>query len=125
MLLSDILSPTAVGCTTLALFVAFIIYYLFQRANANNKLEAKKRNLQYYGMHNTFVYLFINKKVYEEELEYIKKFGTYFGFNLLNNFTVMLSEPDLIQQVLSKDFTTFTDRRVCQQSTFEKFNFFN
>ena len=44
--------------------------------------------------------------------EMIEKEGKVFGCNLLNSFTIFIAEPELIGLVLSKDFTSFPNRRV-------------
>ena len=46
-------------------------------------------------------------------MDYIKQNGKLFGFSFVNSLTIVTVEPELIQSVLSKEFATFMNRRVC------------
>lgn len=46
--------------------------------------------------------------------EILKREGVKaFGFYLFNVPTILVADPDIAGQVLSKEFTNFTNRRVC------------
>ena len=44
--------------------------------------------------------------------EHVRRLGKVFGFDVGNSPTILVSEPEILQQVLSKDFTNFVNRRV-------------
>ena len=110
MELISVLNPTGYAIFTLA--IGTIIYFAIQRSKTNKQIEAKKRNVPYHGMHNMFWYMFIGQRVELIEKQFVQSFGFKFGFNLFGKFTIMLSEPELLQLVFSKEFTNFSDRRV-------------
>ncbi len=57
---------------------------------------------------------FLRKRPIEKvEFDLVKKYGKLFGVNLFGKPTIFCTEPELISLFLSKEFTTFPNRRVC------------
>ena len=107
----DVCNPT--GYATVALIVGTLVYLFIRRSNAKNAEEARKRFLDFHGMRNPFLSTFMGKPAEVLELEYDRKYGPTFATHVFNAFTIMSTEPEFIQKVLSTEFTNFMDRRVC------------
>jgi hypothetical protein len=57
---------------------------------------------------------FLRKRPLEKvEFDLVKKYGKLFGVKLFGKPTIFCTEPELISLFLSKEFTTFPNRRVC------------
>lgn len=55
---------------------------------------------------------FLGKQRVLIEQEAIKKHGPIFGTTIFGTKTIYVAEPSLIQLIMSKEFTSFTNRRV-------------
>ncbi len=63
-------------------------------------------------MRNPLLATFLKKRMELEKDELIKKEGKVWGFTMLNSYTILVADPELVQQVLSNQFTNFLNRRV-------------
>lgn len=117
LIMFDICSST--GCITLALIIFGVWVFSCVRRSSSMKEEAKKRFLEYHDLPNPFLTTFMGKRPEVLEMEYAKNYGSTYGSHVFSKFTVMCSEPELIQKVLNTEFTNFTDRRVGSVDPFE------
>ena len=86
-------------------------YYLYWAEERSHQAFAK-RGLKYVSLGNLFVDVILKRQTWLKKDAAIKKEGKLFGFRMLGKYTVLLAEPELIQTVVSKEFTNFTNRRV-------------
>ena len=52
----------------------------------------------------------ITKGVFEMDIEYVQKYGTYFGTYIGNIPTIIVADPEIIREISVKQFSNFTDR---------------
>ena len=104
--------------TILNIFIVTLIgivsYYIIKSKRANSKIrqEYVQQNIAYANMPNFFISMIKKKRQDLIEHELVLKNGKVFGVNLMSFKTIYIAEPELIQLVLSKEFTSFTNRRV-------------
>ena len=99
--------------TTASLAIGSTLLWLYSKLqNAKTRRRFRKRNIQYVDFPG-FISLMFNSKHFEKvEYEYVQKYGKVFATKMFGSDTIFVTEPELIQQVLSKEFTSFTNRRV-------------
>ena len=78
------------------------------------KLQTKFReyNLKYVSYPNLIWLQMTGQFLEKIELRKVKENGTVFGASVFMTPAFVVAEPELIQIILSKEFTNFTDRRV-------------
>lgn len=87
-----------------------LIWYVFLWDDT--KAQARLRNIPYVNLGNLFLIFARGQRFERLQFEAIGKSGSkVLGTSLLGNFTILLAEPELISQVLSKEFTSFPNRR--------------
>lgn len=92
--------------------IVFLWHQISQWMDKQLTEQLRQRNVQYHP-HQTLFSLLINRKRFELlNDEGVQRFGPVFGFKSLGSITIMIAEPELIQLILSKQFSHFTDRRV-------------
>lgn len=104
-----LLSYIIVGLILVGIFI-----YLWLQWNEKRSQHAFKiRGVRYIPQTNTIISLMRKERTELTKHEIInrEKVKT-FGFNLLNTYTILVADPDIAGQVLSKNFTTFINRRV-------------
>lgn len=92
---------------------ALLFFCFFFWIDQRNKQEYERRNLKFVKVANLFFATLTKRRVEIAKDEAIKREGKVFGFNMLGAYTVLIAVPELIQEILHKDFTNFTNRRVC------------
>lgn len=102
------------------LFCAFLalipILWLYSRWSEKETLgELARRNVPYVAQPNIFLSILRKERLEEPKHALIAKHGNVFGFRFLGEYTILIAEPDIAQQILSKEFATFTNRRVSLQ----------
>lgn len=102
------------------LFCAFLalipILWLYSRWSEKETVrELARRNVSYVPQPNIFFSILKKERLEEPKHALIAKHGNVFGFRFLGEYTIHITEPDIIQQILSKEFATFTNRRVSYQ----------
>ncbi|KAI2811727.1 Thromboxane-A synthase [Blomia tropicalis] len=102
--------PTSSTITLVAILTVLIWYY-FNWSEKSLQQYFKQRNIQYISLGNMFIDILLRRRIEIKKDELIKKFGTIFGFYMVGKPTILVAEPELIQQVVAKDFTTFNNRR--------------
>lgn len=103
-----LLSYIIVGLILVGIFI-----YLWLQWNEKRSQHAFKiRGVRYIPQTNTIISLMRKERTELTKHEIInrEKVKT-FGFNLLNTYTILVADPDIAGQVLSKNFTTFINRR--------------
>jgi len=97
----------------LAASVLTALFWLYTRWSDFRCRQAfAQRNLKYVNLGNLFVDIVLRRRVELKKDALIKGEGKLWGFSMLGRYTVLVAEPELIQQVMSKEFTNFTNRRV-------------
>ena len=91
---------------------AAAIWLLFRRNRQRQAREWQRRGLKGVSMRNPLLATFLKKRMELEKDELIKKEGKVWGFTMLNGYTILVADPELVQQVLSNQFTNFLNRRV-------------
>ena len=103
------------------IFVALLIvvlttlYYIYSVwYEQRSQQEFAKRNVPYKHT-NGFLWAWLRSERIEWSNDaIIRNEGLKnFGFNMLFKPTILVSDPEIIQLVLSKEFTHFVNRRVC------------
>ena len=98
--------------TTLALGSA-IIYLLLKWSDSRIRDQMATRNVRYIRQSNPLWTVFRKERTEVTNYETLKRERTkVFGFSLFNSYTILCSDPDIAGTVLSKEFTSFTNRRV-------------
>lgn len=92
--------------------VATIVGYWISNRRDNYRKQCKLRNLKFVNFPNVMWYALLGKRVETIKSDYLCSQGNVFGFEMFNQLTVMLAEPELIQLVLNKEFASFVNRRV-------------
>ena len=95
-----------------AAILSTAFWYFFYWYDEKNRRAFKERNLKYVNLGNMFFDIIMKRRIELKKDNVIKKEGKVFGFNMLGKPTILLAEPELIQTVLSKEFTNFINRRV-------------
>lgn len=105
--------PTIVSVGIVGTLFLLPLYLLVsQLIQAKNKQNAQLRNVDFRPMKHE-MWLMLSGSHFElEEQKHIQKYGSIFAYNLFQTITIMVAEPELVQLVLSKEFTNFIDRRV-------------
>ena len=70
------------------------------------------RDLKYFPVPNFMWCMIRGKRLEEEEYKAVLENGTVFGTTIFMRPAILIAEPDLIQSIMVKEFTNFTDRRV-------------
>ncbi|CAG2116253.1 unnamed protein product [Medioppia subpectinata] len=94
----------------IALISIGFVYLIFKFYSRDNSREKGDRNVKVGSP--TSLYDLIWKKQLPEvsQLEAVKKHGQLFSYSMLGKTAIMCTRLDFISQVLSKEFTTFTNR---------------
>ena len=71
-----------------------------------------ERGIKYISIPNLLWTMFRGKRMEEVEHKIILENGTVFGTTIFMSPAFVVAEPELLQIILSKEFTNFTDRRV-------------
>lgn len=101
------------------IFIVFIfaaIYALYWYYYSNPKAlreQCTPRDIEPAPSMNFVLMLLFRKHPEQEYYNYISKNPRPFGFFSFNTMTIGVINPELIQLVLSKEFSTFVNRRVC------------
>lgn len=99
----------------LVIVIVFVISALFAYsyyADRKHSNELALRNVVYAKQPGLVQALFKRDRAELKRDEEIRKYGKVFGFYLLGSYNISIAEPELIQLVMSKEFTNFTNRRV-------------
>ena len=81
-------------------------------SDERSRTEFAKRNIKYIPQGNAFLQTIRKERQEEPKHKLIQKEGKVFGFNFLNAYTICVAEPEIAQSVFSKEFTSFSNRRV-------------
>ena len=85
---------------------------LTNRRNRRDRREIESRNVKYVPQPNLMMTILRKVPLHLLTEEVIRTHGSVYGYSMLGTYNVMIGEPELIQTVLSKEFTNFTNRRV-------------
>ncbi|KAI2804065.1 Cytochrome P450 3A4 [Blomia tropicalis] len=99
------------GIIAAIVIILAFIYYRKKRKDENIRKKFASQQIQYVVTPNFLVQ--VAKEVRTELYEYdqVQKYGKVYGTVLLSSPTIFLCEPELIQLIMSKEFTNFTNRR--------------
>lgn len=110
----------------LLLLTSLIIYRVVKSQQKHNDIarQLASQNISFVSIPNFFLQAFWGKRqdVFEQEL--VQKHGKVFGVNFMSSKTIFIAEPELAQLVLSKEFTSFINRRVRFRVIFPKRTYF-
>lgn len=88
-----------------------VLYYFWYEHN--NVVQFKQRNIKYAPLPNLFWTIIRGENFTLQIDEHLRKHNLdTLGLNMLFQYSILISNPDLIQTVLVKQFTNFTNRRV-------------
>ena len=87
-------------------------YLFFQRKNKQFIASLTSRGIRYQPQSSLLEILIFKKRVELESLKNVKSVGKIYGFIMFGGINLVVAEPELIQLVLSKEFTNFPNRRV-------------
>ena len=111
--MDSFLTSPSLGLALLGIsLVATSFWFLLHWFDEQSRRAYAARGLKYVQMGNMFVDIVLKRRIELKKDAAIKREGMLFGFNMLGRNTVLMAEPELIQQVVSKEFTNFTNRRV-------------
>ena len=74
--------------------------------------ECDRRGIKYVPIGNNLLAAVLKRRQEDEIREAVKQHGPVFGFSFQGTLAVMVAEPELLQIVLSKEFTNFVNRQV-------------
>lgn len=99
--------------TIIAITTIVVAVFAWQRYNDSvAEREFARRNLKHVKMGNMIRAVMSKEKLEVTKHETIKKEGPVWGFSMMGKYTIMVADPELVQQVLSNQFTNYTNRRV-------------
>ncbi|KAJ6223260.1 hypothetical protein RDWZM_001805 [Blomia tropicalis] len=93
------------------IIVIGLTIYWYIRNEQNAVEEFKQRNLKYVSFGNMFTIFLKKERIELVKDAAVRREGPAFGFKMLGLNTIMLTDADIIQTILHKDFTNFTNRR--------------
>lgn len=97
----------------LLLFPLVALYYWWREQS--NVRESARRNVLYAPLPNLFWAVVRGQDVNQMIDQHVRKHNLDpLGMNMIFQYTIIVSEPELVQTVLVKQFTNFTNRRVCE-----------
>lgn len=108
MLSTIIQNPIIIGIVA----ISILIWILMKWNEYETKLKCRQRNLSYVNVPNVFWSLITRRQHAQRELDLNEKHGYFYGCNIMNKFTIVLTHPELVQIVCNKEFTNFSNRRV-------------
>lgn len=108
--------PTLVILGLLTLLPLYLL--VSRRIQAKNNQNARLRNVEYRPMAHEMWQMLSGSRVELEEQKHLQKYGPIFAYKLFGSLTIMVAEPEIVQLVLSKEFTSFINRRVSQSLLF-------
>ena len=80
--------------------------------NHNPKKLFARRKVKFVPQENLFVAILKKIRLELKRHDDLQKHGNVFGHVLMGAPTIVVSDPELIELVLSKNFTSFVNRRV-------------
>lgn len=89
-----------------------LFWYLSHRIEESTKADFAKRNVRFIAQPNAFFQILKKERSEFIRLEQVKKEGKVFGFYFIGSPTILVTEPEIAQLVMSKEFTNFSNRRV-------------
>ena len=101
---------TLITVVSMSIFLLGIWFYY--RIEKKLRTKFKEYNLKYVSIPNLVWVQLKGQRLEKIELQKIKENGTVFGASIFMTPAFVVAEPELIQIILSKEFTNFTDRRV-------------
>lgn len=94
--------------------IGAVIYYLIQWSTQRSHEAFKDRGIPYIPLPNVLTIMIRKARTELIKDEIIKREKVKaFGFIVLKTKTIVVADPDITGQVLSKEFTNFINRRVC------------
>ena len=96
--------------------VAYVVYH--RRSTEKARSEIESRNVPYYQPRHIILSFLLGERIEDVVKAALNKMGKIYGSYSLGTYNIMVAEPELLQLVLSKEFTNFTNRRVGQIITF-------
>ena len=88
-----------------------LIYYYIKRKEESIRNKFTSQQIKYVKTPNILIQAYKGLRAELYEYEQVKKWGKVFGTRFLGSPTIFLCEPELIQLIMSKEFTNFTNRR--------------
>ncbi|XP_075589004.1 cytochrome P450 3A24-like [Dermatophagoides farinae] len=86
-------------------------YLVFQRKKNQCIASLTSRGIRYQPQSSFFRILIFKERIELESLKNVKSVGKIYGFIMFGGINLVVAEPELIQLVLSKEFTNFPNRR--------------
>ena len=74
--------------------------------------EFARRNVKFVQPGNLFMIVASGKRFEVVIDEAVKREGPVFGFNLFGSYTIVVSDPEMSNLILTKEFPNFPNRRV-------------
>ena len=87
-------------------------YLVFQRKKNQCIASLTSRGIRYQPQSSFFRILIFKERIELEALKNVKSVGKIYGYIMFGGINLVVAEPELIQLVLSKEFTNFPNRRV-------------
>lgn len=103
---------TIIFTIIILLFVTLYIYGII-KSNRLRK-EILQMNIPYVKQPSLLYALLFHVRMELLHLKFIKQWGNVYGFDLLGGINIIVADPNLIQLILSKEFSNFANRRVCR-----------
>lgn len=92
---------------------ALVIYYIFFFVDTEFlQKQAAIRNVKLVNFPNILKIMITKQRFELIKNDVIKKEGKVLGCQMLGKFTIVIADPELVGLVLSKEFSSFPDRRV-------------
>ena len=102
--------------TLFAFIIALFIVCLGYLTSGGNDRETKsiftKRNVKFVPQKNLFFESLKKVRLELRRHDHIQEYGTVFGHMMMGVPTIVVSDPELIELIMSKHFTNFVNRRV-------------
>ncbi|XP_027196234.2 cytochrome P450 3A56-like [Dermatophagoides pteronyssinus] len=85
------------------------LFYQWKKRQCISSITS--RGIRHQKLPSFFSVLLSKKRLELESFENIKRVGKVYGFEMFGGVNIAVAEPELIQVVLSKEFTNFPNRR--------------
>lgn len=101
------------------LILLFVSLFIYEQIKSNRlRDEILRMNIPYVKQPSLLYVLLFHVRMELRQLEFIKQWGNVYAFDLLGGINILVADPNLIQLILSKEFTSFANRRVCEDVFF-------
>lgn len=112
ILVGFLFSPALTYAIGLLITLAILIVAWIEWNEYSIRKKLIKQNIRYVRLPSLNMALMRGKRIDLIEMDLSRKYGKVFGGNMLNEPVIYVTDPELAQIILTREFTKFANRRV-------------